>query len=211
MNKSHILAALLAVLAALALYHHSAPSSCTFEQFQTEYSKNYLRTGEEEYRKVIFLRNLAKIEAHNADSTNTYQLGVNQFADLTDAEFKALYLTLTVPKDLKRNVVLDQETTPIVGDIDWVAQGMVSPIKNQGSCGSCWAFSATGAIESALLLNGQDTLVSEQELVDCSRPYGNMGCNGGWMDSAFEYVIEYKIATGSDYPYTARDQACQRK
>lgn len=199
------------MLAALALYHHSAPSSYTFEQFQTEYSKNYLRTGEEEYRKVIFLRNLAKIEAHNADSTNTYQLGVNQFADLTDAEFKALYLTLTVPKDLKRNVVLDQETTPIVGDIDWVSQGKVSAIKNQGSCGSCWAFSATGAIESALLLNGQDTLVSEQELVDCSRPYGNMGCNGGWMDSAFEYVIEYKIATGSDYPYTARDQACQRK
>ena len=84
----------------------------------------------------------------------------------------------------------------------------MTPAKNQGQCGSCWAFSATGSIESALLLAGRNDLLSEQQLVDCSRSYGNMGCSGGWMDSAFAYVKDHGITTESAYPYVARDQAC---
>jgi len=96
------------------------------------------------------------------------------------------------------------------GDIDWQAQGKVSGVKNQGQCGSCWAFSATGAMESGLLLAGRNDLLSEQQLVDCSRSYGNQGCSGGWMDSAFQYVIDKGITTQGEYPYVARNQACAK-
>lgn len=96
------------------------------------------------------------------------------------------------------------------GDIDWQAQGKVSVVKNQGQCGSCWAFSATGAIESGLLLAGKNDLASEQQLVDCSRSYGNQGCSGGWMDSAFQYAIDHGITTQGLYPYVARNQACAK-
>jgi len=92
----------------------------------------------------------------------------------------------------------------LVGDIDWVSAGRVSPVKNQGGCGSCWAFSAVGAIESAYLFRKQSVLLSEQQLVDCSQSYGNQGCNGGWMDSAFQYVIEHGLTTGEAYPYVTR-------
>lgn len=210
MNKSHILVTVLAVLAAFALIkHQAAPEAYSFDQFKTDYQKSYLRDGEEAYRKTIFLRNLVKIAEHNANPANTHQLGVNQFADLTDAEFKALYLTLTPPKKTVEVINEESVVTPIVGDVDWTAQGKVSGVKNQGACGSCWAFSATGSMESAWMIAGTSILLSEQQLVDCSRGYGNMGCNGGWMDSAFEYVIAKGITTQDAYPYVARDQACK--
>lgn len=210
MNKSYLIAALLTALAAVALYNqHTEPSAYSFDQFKADYQKSYTRTGEEEYRKAIFLRNLIKIAEHNANPANTHQLGVTQFADLTDAEFQAIYLTLTVPKKSVEGVNKIKSTSPLQGDIDWNSAGKVSGVKNQGACGSCWAFSATGAIESAYLLKGSSPLVSEQQLVDCSQSYGNQGCNGGWMDSAFQYVRD-KGLTGQDaYPYVARDQACK--
>jgi len=76
----------------------SSTKPSSFEQFKSDFQKSYVKEGEEEYRKAIFLRNLAKIEAHNANPKNTYTTGVNQFTDLTDAEFQAIYLTLQVPE-----------------------------------------------------------------------------------------------------------------
>ena len=101
------------------------------------------------------------------------------------------------------------ETMEAIGDVDWTTQGKVSGVKNQGQCGSCWAFSATGTLESWALFNGQSTSVSEQQLVDCSRPQGNQGCNGGWPSSALNYVKANGITTASAYPYAAKDQACK--
>jgi C1A family cysteine protease len=87
---------------------------------------------------------------------------------------------------------------------------MVSGVKDQGSCGSCWAFAATGALESAFLLRDKTTqLLSEQNLVDCSRKYGNQGCDGGWMDSAYDYIQDNGISTSDAYPYTARNGKCK--
>ena len=99
MNKQYLLTILLAAVATWALFnHHSAQQPYSFEQFKADYQKNYYRSGEEEYRKTIFLRNLVRIAEHNAKADKTYEMGVTQFADLTDAEFQAIYLTLSVPK-----------------------------------------------------------------------------------------------------------------
>lgn len=83
-------------------------------------------------------------------------------------------------------------------------------IKNQGKCGSCWAFSAVGSIEcNAKLEQGASLNLSEQDLVDCSGEYGNRGCGGGWMDDAMLYIQDNGIAAASDYPYTAKDGFCK--
>lgn len=211
MNKALITTLVLLGVASVYLYSLENQTSevYSFEQFKGDFGKRYFKEGEEQYRKNIFLRNLIKIQEHNANPANTYTMGVNQFSDLTQAEFEAIYLTLQVPKRTYKTVETEI-TTSNEGDIDWQAAGKVTAVKNQGGCGSCWAFSATAAQESAILLEtGETVSLSEQQLVDCSRSYGNQGCNGGWMDSAFEYVMDHGLTTTSAYPYVARDQACK--
>ena len=96
------------------------------------------------------------------------------------------------------------------GAIDWTTKdGAVTPVKNQGACGSCWAFSATGVMESWAGLKGNKVSLSEQQLVDCSGSYGNHGCQGGWPSSALKYIQAKGIATGSSYPYTAKNGQCK--
>lgn len=181
-----------------------------FEEFKLTHKKTYSNVGEESYRKSVFLMNLAKIAAHNADKTQTHTLGVTQFSDLTEAEFISMYLTAKVNDKFTDVVHGRTAAAPSNGDIDWSSNGKVSKVKNQGQCGSCWAFSATAAMESGLLIAGQTINLSEQQLVDCSRSYGNQGCSGGWMDSAFQYVIDHGITNEESYPYVARNQACAK-
>ena len=85
---------------------------------------------------------------------------------------------------------------------------MVSKVKNQGQCGSSWAFAATGAMESKYLMKGESVLLSEQQVLDCSKPYGNYGCNGGWMNATFAYTKDHGLQTNHQYPYGDRDQKC---
>ena len=119
-------------------------------------------------------------------------MGVNQFTIYTDDEFMMLFL------DPKPDSMIPQfvdETMPNDANIDWTNKGMVSPIKNQGQCGSCWAFSATGVLESWALMNNKKVSLSEQQLVDCSGSYGNHGCNGGLAQRALDYVKDKGIAS----------------
>jgi len=137
---------------------------------------------------------------------------MNKFGDLTLEEYKAIYLTLNVN-------VTDQEVTdtmyyppPTADDVDWRTKGAVTGVKDQGQCGSCWAFSSTGSIEGAYFLaKGELLSSSEQQLVDCSGSYGNYGCDGGLMDSAFDYIIKSSkgLEGEDDYPYTAKDGSCK--
>jgi len=147
------------------------------------------------------------IKAHNAQESS-YKLGENQFMDLTTEESKNIYLGL-LP-----NMELNYDAEEIVGasvtSIDWTAKGDVSAIKDQGQCGSCWAFSTTGSLESASAVQKGKLLdLSEQQLVDCSTSYGNQGCNGGLMDNAFKYIKAKGIEAESSYPYTATDGTCK--
>jgi len=153
---------------------------------------------------------LELINAHNNGSSD-WKMGVNQFADLTSAEFKA-YLGLR-PRENSyiRSQNVEDLPPAASNDIDWVSKGAVTPVKDQQQCGSCWAFSTTGSVEGAVFLaKGSLTSVSEQQLVDCAGSAGNQGCNGGLMDDAFNYIIANKgIGSEASYPYTARDGRCQ--
>lgn len=175
------------------------------------HQKSYKDAAEYTYRQSVFQQNLALINSHNSDLSQTYTLGLTQFADITPEEFKEIYLTglLEVqPRNNNENLLLGTEGR-LGADIDWVSKGFTTPVKNQGQCGSCWAFSATGAMEGLSKARGNLQSFSEQQLVDCSTGEGNMGCNGGLMDSAFNYVIKNGITSESAYPYTAKDGSCR--
>merc|ERR1712176_1730799 len=104
--------------------------------------------------------------------------------------------------------VHDYHGEELAAAIDWRSKGAVTPVKNQGQCGSCWAFSTVGGLEGAWQINtGTLTSMSEQQFVDCSK--ANLGCNGGLMDYGFQYAEGVAVATESSYPYTARDGSCK--
>jgi len=175
-------------------------------------SKKYYHDNEYQYRLSVYRSNLQFIEEHNRKNLG-FLVAMNKFGDLTLEEYKSIYLTLRVnASDLK-----PEDTTyyaPQADDVDWRLKGAVTPVKDQGQCGSCWAFSATGAIEGINAIKGKDINTissSEQQLVDCSRSFGNYGCNGGLMDSAFDYIIKSSkgLDSESSYPYTARDGSCK--
>jgi C1A family cysteine protease len=135
-------------------------------------------------------------------------MGTTQFSIFTEEEFKLRFLTeMIIPAGHSASEDVAQYPTAAV---DWSTQGKVSRIKNQGQCGSCWAFSATGVAESWALFSGKSWDLSEQQLVDCSASYGNHGCNGGWPSSALKYVKDHGLTTESSYPYAAKTNACAK-
>lgn len=204
MGKQLLIASLISI-AILAVYYTSNDSKIdAFEEWKGQYGINWA-PEEEAYRRLIFEKNLVLINKHNADHTQTYKMGVNQFSIFTTEEFATRFLN---PMTILGAPQASYEYE-VIGDVDWTAQGKVTPVKNQGQCGSCWAFSAVGVTESFFLFKGQNTNLSEQQLVDCSRPQGNQGCNGGWPHSALTYVQANGITSESAYPYVARDQQCK--
>jgi cathepsin L len=196
-----------AVASAVSVVTFDADAS--FSAWKVKYNKNYLSATESSMREAIFNKNVLYINTHNSNPKNTYTLGMNQFGDLTNAEFQAKYLVKMNATRLGEAFVQGNEVDPT--EVDWRTKGYVTPIKDQGQCGSCWSFSATGSIEGAHFKStGKLVSFSEQNLVDCSTKEGNQGCNGGLMDYAFTYVIKNGgLDTEASYPYTARDGACR--
>jgi len=180
-----------------------------FAAFLKEYNKVY-EGDEVQYRFSVFKSTMDTIDEHNKGN-HTWTMGINQFSDLTPTEFERIYLGYIHRPNAQRNEA-DLSGLPTADEIDWTTRGAVTPIKDQGQCGSCWAFSTTGSTESANFLSkGSLKSLSEQQLVDCSGSYGNQGCNGGLMDNAFKYYLGRGkgAALESDYPYVGRDQSCK--
>ena len=178
-----------------------------FSNFQERFDRKYDTLEELETRFQIFRTNLRNIVIHNLDHNQNFTMGINQFTDLTPEEFKAQYVS-----GLKAEVSsygcksFSSSASGAPSAIDWRNKGAVTSVKDQGQCGSCWTFSATGAIEGAWAISkGQLIDLSEEQLVECATgvSYGSHGCSGGEMDGAFKYVIQHGQCAFSSYPYTS--------
>merc|ERR1712002_1179939 len=203
-----------ALFAILALgLAQAAPATDVWELFKTVHKKTYETEAEDLLRKEIFLNNVQKIEEHNQKfeaGEVSFKLGVNQFADLIESEYRASQLGFKKPEGFKSGAAgmfVADAGVESPKTVDWRSKGVVTGVKNQAQCGSCWSFSTTGSVEGAHARKTGDLVsLSEQQLIECSRKYGNEGCNGGLMDRAFEYI---KAAGGleseSEYPYTSAE------
>jgi C1A family cysteine protease len=182
-----------------------------FDKFQLKFKKTYSNSFEYQKRFLIFSDNLDKIMYHNFDIMQNFTLVINFFSDLTSFEFKSFIGKLNLNKYGCDSFNSSSTISP--KSLDWRDYNVVTPVKNQGQCGSCWAFSATGAIESSWAISkGELINLSEQELVDCATgiKYGGHGCNGGQMDGAFKYVEQFGLCSDIEYPYSATQTSCTK-
>jgi C1A family cysteine protease len=191
---------------AAALVGSAVASTPSFAEFMVRNKKRYASKEEMLLRRSVYAANVAKIEAHNAEG-HSWTMAVNSFADLTGEEFKARYTSgYRAHEKRSKNVNLALSSVKdLPASVDWVAAGAVTPVKNQGQCGSCWSFSTTGSVEGInFIKTGTLLSLSEQQLVDCSGAEGNNGCNGGLMDYAFQYIINNGgICSEQSYPYVS--------
>ncbi|XP_052200723.1 cysteine proteinase mucunain-like [Diospyros lotus] len=185
-----------------------------FECWLVKHHRNFNALGEKQMRFQIFKDNLRFIDEHNAQN-RTYNLGLNRFADLTNEEYRSTYLgasrrRLSAAKKSHRYSPVAGEASP--ESWDWREKGAVTPVKDQGLCGSSWAFSAIAALEGInQIVTGDLLSLSEQQLVDCDAFY-NQGCDGGAVDRAYDFITnDGGIGADNDYPYTGAHGQCNKK
>jgi cathepsin L len=186
-----------------------------WDLFKDIHGKVYQNKAEELYRRRVWQSHVLYIQEHNqaySRGEHSYYLGENEYADMSNQEFQQImngYKGRTSPGS--HLVYQADDVTDLPPTVDWRDKGYVTPIKNQGSCGSCWAFSSTGSLEGQTFKKyGRLTSLSEQNLVDCSQKQGNQGCSGGLMDQAFAYIkANGGIDTEISYPYEGVDAKCR--
>jgi C1A family cysteine protease len=225
MNKTLLVVlglTLAAVFVGVTLYHHQHQDhhplgaseeipTAVYDLWTHWKNQNQKKYGDEDNSRLqIFYSNYKTVMTHQSNPSRTYEMGFTKFMDLTKEEFKMKYLSSYVPEQPAFVRILPTEGVP--ASVDWRTKGAVTPIKDQGQCGSCWAFSTTGALEGRCFLDGFGLhAFSEQQLVDCSGSFGNQGCNGGLMNNAWEYLEKNCLCYEGEYPYKAVDGTCKSK
>ncbi|CAJ0954843.1 unnamed protein product, partial [Mesorhabditis belari] len=218
-NAVLISLALVALASASTLRNQIEEAMDMWEEYKNKFGKEYEESEENTYMEA-FVKNVIHIDRHNKDykaGKKSFEMGLNDISDLSRAEYKRLngFKPRLMGDRLgatKRNSTkwMSPMNVQVPDEVDWRDEGYVTPVKNQGMCGSCWSFSATGALEGQhKRQSGKLISLSEQNLVDCSSKYGNHGCEGGLMDFAFEYIKQnHGIDTEDSYPYTGRNGRC---
>ncbi|XP_019719333.1 cathepsin K [Hippocampus comes] len=184
-----------------------------WEQWKITHGREYNGLDEEGIRRAIWEKNALMIEAHNQEAAlglHSYELGMNHLGDMTSEEVAEKMMGLEMPMTRERGFTMspEQQAYPLPKSVDYRKMGMVTPVKDQGSCGSCWAFSSAGALEGQLAkTTGELRDLSPQNLVDCVTE--NSGCGGGYMTNAFKYVRDNGgIDSEEAYPYVGQAEVC---
>ncbi|XP_058092333.1 senescence-specific cysteine protease SAG39-like [Magnolia sinica] len=184
------------------------------QQWMAQYDRTYKDAAEKELRFKIFKDNVEFIESFNNAGDRSYKLSVNEFADQTNEEFRATRNGFRPAQtSASRATSFMYENVTVPASMDWRKKGAVTPIKDQGQCGCCWAFSAVAATEGITQLKtGKLLSLSEQEVVDCDTNGEDQGCAGGFMDGAFDFIQHNRgLTTEAKYPYMAVDGTCNSK
>lgn len=185
-----------------------------WKTFKKNYEKEYDKHEEESQRRLNWEKNIYLIDDHNRKADQgiyTYWLGINEYADMTNAEFAALMSYTSPPKGTHRNSTITSQNMrfdSLPNEVDWREKGYVTEVKNQGTCGGCWAFAATGALEGQHFKNtGKLVSLSEQELIDCCE---ENGCSGGFMNDAFMCIRDIGgIELEENYDYEGNNGVCR--
>jgi len=184
-------------------------SIAEFSEWMQQHNKHYATVEEFHIRRANFDAAKKRIAQKNAKSPSA-TFALNKFSDLSEDEFRAMYLSQVPLHTGKRDVITPKKTAPVPATFDWRNKGAVTRVKNQEQCGSCWAFSVTENVESVWILAGHanNTIaLSPQQIVDCDTV--DQGCNGGDPPSAYQYIQNAGgLESEANYPYTAQDGNC---
>ncbi|KAL3627511.1 hypothetical protein CASFOL_028874 [Castilleja foliolosa] len=195
--------------------YHTDGLNNLFESWIEKHGKTYNSFEEKLHRFEIFKDNLKYIDDRNK-VVSGYKLGLNGFSDLSHEEFKNTRLGLKIDQSMimskyeSTQEFMYKDVNALPESVDWRKSGSVTRVKNQGQCGSCWAFSAVAAVEGINQIRTKKiTSFSEQQLIDCDTAYDG-GCVGGNTQNAFDYIQTNGIRMENEYPYTGKSGTCKR-
>lgn len=220
-QKISLIVTLLTIITSKITFKNTPQSEYTFEHYKLEFSKTYKTEAEHKVRELIYKATLEKVNEINSNPKYTWKATINHLSDRIPSElnsFMGLDRNLHFFKKSKNNEEISQDFLQnLPKNVDWREKGITTPVKTQGSCGSCWAFSTSAVLESHISIQnpGKSYLVSPQELVDCventQKCGGTGGCHGATQELGFDYVKNNGISLLSDYPYFAKEGKCEAK